>query len=105
LRAHFHFAVKQKDRLREIYGLNRIRAVLTETVDDNWAMRLREAAGYPYVSGNKPSPLFWLTTSRYFTQPADGDRGLPVYLADPSMIFRKIWATPVDKKLNSIIDS
>lgn len=105
LRAHFHFAVKQKARLRETYGLNRIRAVLTETVDTDWAMRLREAAGYPSVSGDKPSPLFWFTTSRYFTQPAKTDPGLPVYLADPSMIFRKIWGAPVNTNLNSLIDS
>src|SRR6266576_2733116 len=45
LRAHFHFAVKQKELLKKYYGLNRIRAVLTETIDDDWAETLRQAAG------------------------------------------------------------
>lgn len=102
LRAHFHFAVKQKERLKEAYGLNRIRAVLTETIDDEWAERLRAAANHVTVSGSKPSPLFWFTTSRLFTQASDGGR--PTYLARPEIIFKNIWATPVDDTLHSLID-
>jgi hypothetical protein len=44
LRGHFHFIVKQKLH-REFYDIQRVRAVLTETVDDEWAERLRQAAG------------------------------------------------------------
>jgi hypothetical protein len=106
LRAHFHFAVKQKERLKEIYGINRIRAVLTETIDPQWAMRLREAADHPLVSGSKPSSLFWFTTSRLFTgeKKAGGEREQPVYLKRPGVIFDPIWATPVDDTLHSLID-
>jgi len=108
LRSHFHFIVKQK-RHQEIYGINRIRAVLTETVDDEWAERLREAAGHVTVSGTKPSALFWFTTSRLFTQDAQppvGERRRPLqnYLHRPDIVLRKIWASPVDDTLHSLID-
>lgn len=104
LRAHFHFAVKQKHRLKESYGLNRIRAVLTETIDDEWAERLRSAANHPTVSGSKPSPLFWFTTSRLFTQDYVSEKGArPTYLVKPEIVFASIWATPVDDTLHSLI--
>jgi hypothetical protein len=107
LRAHFHFIVKQK-RHQEIYGVNRIRAVLTETIDDEWAERLRTAAGGVMVSGSKPSPLFWFTTSRLFTESTggvgDSHRSMPVYLAQPEIVLKKIWASPVDETLHSLID-
>jgi hypothetical protein len=45
-----------------------VRAVLTETVDDDWAEALRQAANHVTVSGSKPSPLFWFTTPRLFVQ-------------------------------------
>lgn len=105
LRAHFHFAVKQKERLKEIYGLDRIRAVLTETIDDEWAERLRQAANHVTVSGPKPSPLFWFTTSRLFTQEIQkGQRSIAAHLEQPDLIFRKIWASPVDDTLHSLLD-
>jgi hypothetical protein len=105
LRAHFHFAVKQKERLREIYGLDRIRAVLTETIDDAWAERLRQAANHVTVSGPKPSPLFWFTTSRLFTeQVQNGKRATEAHLKKPDIIFWKIWASPVDDTLHSLLD-
>lgn len=106
LRAHFHFAVKQKERLQEAYGLKRIRAVLTETVDDDWADRLRQASGHVTVSGPKASPLFWFTTSRLFTHeiPIDRNRAGPTYLVRPDIVFRKIWATPVNNTLYSLLD-
>lgn len=106
LRAHFHFAVKQKENLNKAYGLNRIRAVLTETVDDDWAERLRQAANHVIVSGAKPSPLFWFTTSRLFTQPISTGTGKqPTYLAYPDVVFKNIWATPVNDTLHSLIDN
>lgn len=106
LRAHFHFVVKQK-RHQEIYGVNRIRAVLTETVDDEWAEGLRQAANHVTVSGPKPSPLFWFTTSRLFVEPApvgEGARALPTYLQQPNIVLRKIWASPVDDTFHSVLD-
>jgi hypothetical protein len=57
LRAHFHYIVKQRLHEKE-YGIKRVRAVLIETIDDDWADTLRSAAAHPVVSGNKPSPLF-----------------------------------------------
>ena len=104
LRAHFHFAVKEKENLNKAYGLNRIRAVLTETVDDDWAERLRQAANHEIVSGSKPSPFFWFTTSRLFTKPiSTGNREQPTYLVRPDVVFKNIWATPVDDTLQSLI--
>jgi hypothetical protein len=109
LRAHFHFVVKQKECLRKIYGINRIRAVVTETTDDDWAETLRQAARSVTVSASKPSPLFWFTTSRLFVQEAPNDEGarsraLPMYLQKPDMVLRKIWASPVDDTFHSLID-
>lgn len=107
LRAHFHFVVKQKLH-QNIYGVPRIRAVLTETVDDDWAERLREAADHVTVSGSKPSPLFWFTTSRLFIEETvvqdSRARKLPVHLSHPDIVIRKIWASPVDDTLHSLID-
>lgn len=108
LRAHFHFVVKQKQH-QQVYGVNRIRAVLTETVDDDWAERLRQAANHVSVSGSKPSPLFWFTTSRLFIQEVVDQqdskaRPRPAYLRRPDIIFKKIWASPVDDTLHSLLD-
>lgn len=108
LRAHFHFVVKQKKH-QQIYGINRVRAVLTETVDDDWAEALRQAANHITVSGSKPSPLFWFTTSRLFVQEApigEGERArsLPAYLRQPDIVFRKLWASPVDDTFHSLLD-
>lgn len=108
LRAHFHFVVKQKQH-REFYDIQRVRAVLTETLDDEWAERLRRASRHVTVSGTKPSPLFWFTTSRLFTEEAmvqvnGRARALPMHLRHPEAVIRKIWASPVDDTLHSLID-
>jgi hypothetical protein len=106
LRAHFHYIVKQ--RLHEAaYDIRRVRAVLIETVDMYWADELREAARHPAVSGNKPSPLFWFTTSELFTKPQEikeGTRTVPLYLLRPDVVFKKIWASPVDDTFYSLLD-
>lgn len=108
LRAHFHFVVKQKLH-RKFYDIQRVRAVLTETVDDDWAERLRQAAGHVTVSGTKPSPLFWFTTSRLFVEEAMVEengraRALPMHLRHPDIVIRKIWASPVNDTLHSLVD-
>lgn len=107
LRAHFFFVVKQKLHL-QYYGANRIRAVLTETVDDDWAESLRQAARSVTVSGAKPSPLFWFTTSRFFTeemfQEGSASKTIPTYLQRPDIVLKHIWASPVDDTLHSLID-
>jgi hypothetical protein len=108
LRAHFHFVVKQKLH-RKFYDIQRVKAVLTETVDDEWAERLRQAAGHVAVSGTKPSPLFWFTTSRLFIEEAmvqnnGRARALPMHLRHPEIVIRKIWASPVNDTLHSLID-
>lgn len=108
LRAHFHFVVKQKLH-RASYDIQRVRAVLTETVDDEWAERLRQAAGHVTVSGAKASPLFWFTTSRLFVEEATIQdngraRALPMHLRHPDIVIRKIWASPVNDTLHSLID-
>jgi hypothetical protein len=107
LRAHFHFVVKQKQH-QKMYGISRIRAVLTETVDDYWAEALRQAANHVTVSGSKPSPLFWFTTSRLFTdimiQEGSKAPPIPTYLARPDIVLKRIWASPVDDSLHSLVD-
>jgi len=107
LRAYFHFVVKQK-KYRQTHGVNRIRAVLTETVDDEWAEKLRESANDFTVSGSKPSPLFWFTTSRLFTQETSQEgsqtKRIPTYLQRPDIVLKRIWASPVNDTLHSLID-
>ena len=108
LRAHFHYIVKQR-RQEQDYGIKRVRAVLIETVDDSWADSLRSAAAHPAVSGSKPSPLFWFTTSRLFMQQIETDengrkRQVPYYRLHPEIVLKKIWASPVDDTLYSLFD-
>ncbi|MDA2933797.1 replication-relaxation family protein [Acidobacteria bacterium AH-259-D05] len=108
LRVHFHFVVRQK-RHRLKYNTQRIRAVLTETLDTSWAENLREAARHPAVSGEKPSPLFWFTASQIFEQEREVPEGKRLrkvsrFLAQPNLIFEKVWASPVNDKLISLLD-
>src|SRR5207302_136810 len=97
LRAHYHFIVKKNlQRATAPYNVHAIRAVLTESIESNWAQTLRETAAHPIVSP-KPSPLFWFTSSEIFTRPlANGKRPQPLYLEQPEWIFKRIWASPVD---------
>lgn len=113
LRAHFHYVVKQKKHIED-YGVRRIKAVLVESIEDHWTNTLRIAARHPVVSGSKPSPLFWFTTSDViFEKPLNvkiksAQKEVPVYLEKPELVFGKIWATPVDRDhqpdLQSIIN-
>jgi hypothetical protein len=108
LRAHFHYIVKQRKH-QEHYGVSRIRAVLIETITANWADELRHASKHYAVSGPKPSPLFWFTTSELFTRPVEITEGkrvrqAPFYLTRPEIIFERIWAAPVDDTLYSILN-
>jgi len=100
LRGHFHYIAKAR-RQQEDYGILRIRAVLTETLDTRWAEALRTAAQHPVVSGPKPSALFWFTASEFFTKRIPKPEGkrmrqVPYYLEHPDCIFRPLWFTPVD---------
>ena len=100
LRAHFHYIVKQKKHVEE-YGVKRIRAVLIESIDDDWTNNLRVSARHPIVSG-KPSPLFWFTTSDLAFEKLisvrikSAEKQIPIFLEKPELVFAKIWATPVD---------
>ena len=82
-RSHWQYVVKQKLH-REHYKIDRVRAVLVEATESKRASQLREHAKNKTVSGEKPSALFWFTTSELL-----GD-----FLESPEHIFRKIWATP-----------
>lgn len=99
LRAHFAYIARRKQH-REKYGVHRIRAVLTETLDNQWAMHLRESARQPAVSGSNASPLFWFTSSQVLL--GNGDQ--PRFLADPRLILRRIWFSPVDDTPLSLLD-
>jgi hypothetical protein len=102
LRAHFHYLVKQKLH-GEHYGVKRIRAVLVESIEAHWTNQLRLHARHPVVSGNKPSPLFWFTTSdllfeQKMTVKVGGkEKQIPRFLESPELVFEKIWATPLDE--------
>lgn len=113
-RAHFHYVAKQQ-RHYEKYQVRRIRAVLTETLDTDWVERLRlDAARHPMVSGERPSPLFWFTASSIFDErqvgplageAGEGSRGrkIPRFLAEPDLIFQKVWATPLTSNPTELI--
>jgi hypothetical protein len=105
LRAHWHFIVKQNlHRSMGCYNVHGIRAVLVESTGSQWAHNLREAAKENVVSP-KPSPLFWFTTSELLTKPTpDGKRTLPLYLVQPEVIFKRIWADPVQDKFLNLAD-
>lgn len=101
-RSHFLFVVRHKRHL-EAYGIKRIRAVLVETLDTEWAEVLRQAASHPIVSGHKASGLFWFTSSGFFArlipqQPEGAGkriRQVPYFLENPMVIFNKLWLTPL----------
>lgn len=105
LRAHYHYIVKQNlHRTAPCYNVHGIRAVLIESTERNWASQLREAARHPVVSP-KPSPLFWFTTSEwFFSRPEPGQPAKPLYLDQPELIFKRIWASPVEDKLLNLAD-
>jgi hypothetical protein len=99
LRAHFHYIVREALH-REHYGVDRIRAVLIETLDQEWAELLRQEASDWVVSRGQPSRLFWFLPSDILLkpEPVDGNAPsakLPRYLAHPDTIFRRLWATPL----------
>jgi len=109
LRAHHQFILRQKDQqhIERHYGVNRIRAVLIETIDSHWAEKLRLNAARSRMIAPKPSVLFWFTTSELFTRPAQTGatpRPQPSYLTHPEIIFDRIWATPVDNTLHSLLE-
>ncbi|MGD9564518.1 MAG: hypothetical protein AB7W44_19845 [Pyrinomonadaceae bacterium] len=113
LRAHFYYVVKQKKHVED-YGVRRIKAVLVESIEDHWTNNLRLAARHPAVSGNRPSSLFWFTTSDIiFERPLSvtiksAQKEVLVFLEKPEVVFAKIWATPADHDeqplLKSLID-
>lgn len=100
LRSHFHYIVKHKKHIED-YGIKRIKAVLIESINSHWADHLRTSARHPIVSGSKPSPLFYFTTSEIFEQKIPQvikgiEREIPKFLKEPELILKNIWATPLD---------
>ncbi len=114
LRAHHQFILRQKNHrhIERHFGVNRIRAVLTETINDEWADVLRSVAACSPMIAPKPSGLFWFTTSRMLVHgPQSGreaeeqpSRQMPYYLAHPQIILRSIWAAPTAETLYSLHD-
>ncbi|MCA1623949.1 MAG: hypothetical protein LC778_09145 [Acidobacteria bacterium] len=107
------YIVKQKLHA-EHYGVKRVRAILVESIEDDWTNTLRQSARHPVVSGSKPSPLFWFTPSSViFERPVKRkikgvEKDIPIYLEKPELVFARIWATPADGdeevNLKSLID-
>lgn len=110
LRAHFHYIVKQK-RQGQDYGVQRIRAVLVESLDDHWTNSLRVSARHPIVSGVKPSPLFWFTPSDLAFEQLmpikikGAEKQIPMFLEKPELVFANIWATPADDDERPVFQS
>ena len=111
-RAHYEFVRQRKHE--EHFGVARLRAVLTEAPDAEQADFLRRLTEHPVVLGGrgcKPSPLFWFTSSEFFTKLLDIEEGqptkrthkIPRWLADPTTIARPIWFTPVDDEPQSLL--
>jgi len=111
LRSHFYYVAKTK-QIREDYGIQRIRAVLIETLNTNWAEQLRSAARHPAISGPKPSELFWFTSSEFFAKRIEKFVGgqvkrIPYFLEHPDVIFNNLWFTAIDRvgdRPRSILD-
>ena len=108
LRAHFHYIVKARKHEQQ-YGFHRVRAVLIETLDTHWVDHLRDVAKHPLVSNGIPSPLFWFTSSQYFTEIPTDDTGQPrftqaPYLYRPDLIFAPLWLSPVNDTPLSLLD-
>jgi len=116
LKAHFDFIVYQRRQLQETYGVDRITAVLIETLDEHWAEALRQAARDWVVSGGAPSSLFWFTPSDLFTRKvrimkSGRSQTISRYLVEPEAVFSHRWATPLTNwsehtpKLHSLLDA
>lgn len=104
LPAHWHFIVKHNLPRQEPYNVHAIRAVLIESTEKNWASVLRDAARHPVVS-SKPSPLFWFTTSElFFSPPTATTPAKPLYIEQSEIVFKRIWATPVEDKFLNLDD-
>ena len=88
----------RQQRLMKLYGIPRVRAVLIETLDDPWAEQLRKRAAHPMVSPQKPTPLFWITGNKRYTEKvpvAAGSEELKShFLTEPKSIFARMWKTP-----------
>lgn len=110
LRAHFHYVVKKKKHIED-YGVKRIKAVLIESIEDHWTDSLRLAARHKIVSGNKPSRLFWFTTSDViFEKPVrvkvkNAIKEVPIFLEKPELVLGKIWATPANDDEQPVFQS
>ena len=100
LRAHFHYIVKQKRHVEE-YGVNSIRAVLVESLFNQWTENLLTSARHSIVSGGKLSTLFWFTPSEQAFEKLttarvkSAEKMVPLYLEKPELVLMKIWATPL----------
>lgn len=111
LRAHFHYIVVEKKH-QEHYQVPRIRAVLVETLDENWAEHLRLQVGAHPVVSKKPSPLFWFTHSPAFIKPVEIEEGItvkrkrvvPYFLQNPKVIFERQWRCGADDNSYSLLD-
>jgi hypothetical protein len=84
-------------------GRSRCVTLLIESTEKNWASVLRESARQKVVP--RPSPLFWFTTSELFFSRATATEPVkPLYLDEPEVVFKRIWASPVDDKLLNLAD-
>jgi len=108
LRAYFHYIAREQ-RHRAAYGINRVRAVLIETLNRPRANQLHGVARHPAVIGPKPSPLFWFTLSELLTRKeavagkGDSER-LPRYLVRPEAVMERIWVPSAGSGATSLLD-
>jgi hypothetical protein len=97
MKNYFEFFVSE--RFRGICGINKVRAVLVETTDSEWAMSLRRAALNANVDADCV-PLFWFTSSEVFS--TRDKSGIPRYLRRPEVVLERVWLSTVDEELLSV---
>jgi hypothetical protein len=102
------FVVKQKPH-RQLYGTNRIRAVLTET----WTMSGQRGCARQHTTRRLTDrnhrrcsglPRRDYSPRKQRTPEDREGRPQPAYLRKPEIVFPQIWASPVNNTLHSLLD-
>jgi hypothetical protein len=97
LTAHLEF-IRQKKHEHH-YGISRVRAVLIETLDVNWAEDLRQSA-----ERLCSLPIFWFTASEILTveKPHLNGKTRPIFLRNPELVLRDIWVAANGRRMTGL---
>lgn len=97
MKSYFEFLVQRQHETK--YGIRKVRAVLVETTDADWAEVLRHAALGADIDASTV-PLFWFTTAEIFTHA--NKNSVPRYLRDPDVVLEPIWLSTTGDELLSV---